>query len=59
MAPEKRYLFTLERRTNPERRRTSERRRGAVDVDLYQRLEEMRAAVASDRRRMGRRSTDR
>ena len=60
MAAEKRYLFTLERRTNGERRGANDRRgptpRGA---DLYQRLEDMRAAVASDRRRLGRRITDR
>ena len=60
MAAEKRYLFTHERRTSGERRHTGDRRitdpRG---IDLYQRIEDMRAAVASDRRRRSRRATDR
>ena len=60
MAAEKRYLFTLERRSNGERRGPNDRRGTAAQgADLYQRLEEMRAAVASDRRRWGRRITDR
>jgi hypothetical protein len=60
MAAEKRYLFTLERRTHGERRGTNDRRSVASrGADLYQRLEDMRAAVASDRRRWGRRVTDR
>ena len=59
MAAEKRYLFTLERRTG-ERRGTNDRRGPAPrGADLYQRLEDMRAAVAADRRRRGRRITDR
>jgi hypothetical protein len=60
MAAEKRHLFTLERRTNGERRSEDDRRGAALrGADLYQRLEDMRAAVASDRRRWGRRITDR
>jgi hypothetical protein len=60
MAAEKRHLFTLERRTNGERRNADDRRGAALrGADLYQRLEDMRAAVASDRRRRGRRITDR
>jgi hypothetical protein len=60
MAAEKRYLFTMERRRTPERRQATDRRRGASGgADLYQRLEDMRAAYASDRRRWGRRVTDR
>jgi hypothetical protein len=59
MAAEKRYLFTLERRTSGERRHTSDRRIAApTGIDLYQRLEDMRAAVASDRRRRSRRAMD-
>ena len=60
MAAEKRYLFTHERRTSGDRRHTSDRRIAALPgIDLYQRLEDMRAAVTSDRRRRGRRATDR
>ena len=59
MAAEKRYLFTLERRTNGERRGANRRGAAPRGADLYQRLEDMRAAVASDRRRWGRRITDR
>jgi len=60
MAAEKRYLFTLERRTSGERRGANDRRGAARQgADLYQRLEDMRAAVAADRRRWGRRITDR
>ena len=60
MAGEKRYLFTMERRRTPERRQATDRRRGAPDgADLYQRLEDMRVAFAADRRRWGRRVTDR
>ena len=60
MAAEERHLFTMERRTHGERRLKSDRRGSSYrGADLHQRLEEMRAAVASDRRRWGRRATDR
>ena len=60
MAAEQRHLFTMERRTNGDRRQRNDRRRYASHgADLHQRLEEMRAAVMSDRRRWGRRATDR
>lgn len=57
MGGEKRYLFTLERRIK-ERRHTNDRRRSTA-ADLHHRLENLRALVASDRRTLGRRTTDR
>jgi hypothetical protein len=59
MSAEIRYLFTLERRTNAERRAMDSRQEAATDASLYERLNGMRNAVASDRRRKGRRVTDR
>jgi len=59
MSAEKRYLFTLERRTNTDRRALDSRQPAATDADLYQRLHGMRNAAASERRREGRRVTDR
>jgi hypothetical protein len=59
MAAEKRYLFTLERRVNGDRREKNDRRSSASRGDLHQRIEDLRLTVASDRRRSGRRVTDR
>ena len=60
MAAEERCFATLERRLNADRRSSTDRRHTcSANADLYQRLEEMRVAVASDRRCLGRRVTDR
>jgi hypothetical protein len=60
MPAEKRYLFTLERRKAVERRSAPEPSRAeSNEADLYRRMDEVHAAVESDRRRMDRRLTDR
>jgi hypothetical protein len=58
MAAEKRHFFTHERRVNGDRRHSDRRGGSAAQLDLYRRIEDLRVAIASDRRRFQRRRSD-